>query len=64
MDALILCEKKYGHCVCFSGLTHLLEVNLKVFSESNQVCKEGTWGEFRGGKLTERMRQNIDITGS
>lgn len=52
MEALILCEKKYGGSVCLSGLAHLLEMALKVFSESNQVGKDRTWGEFRGDKLT------------
>lgn len=64
MDALILCEKKYGDSVCLSGLTHLLEVDLGVFSESSQVYEDRTWCEFRGDKLTERMRHNTDITGS
>lgn len=63
MDALILCEKKYGDSVCLCGLTHLLEVDLEAFSERNQVCEDRTWGEF-SDKLTERMRRNIDITGS
>lgn len=64
MDTLILCEEKYGDSVCLSGLTHLLEVDPGVFSESSQVCEDRTWGEFRGDKLTERMWHNIDITGS
>lgn len=40
MDALILCKKKYGDGVCLSVLTHMLEVDLEVFSESNQVNSE------------------------
>lgn len=64
MDPLILCEKKYGDSVCLPRLTHQLEVDLEVFSESSRVCEDRTWGEFRGVKLTERMRHNIDITGS